>query len=286
MGKTIAVVIKPGTPLAIDALERLVKAAPGNRLIMEAEGHHAVKDLPVGIDRVAAKEIEDLADLIVVFGGDGTLIHAASLLQNRAVPVLGVNVGYIGFMTDVAIDEVEKSIQEALSGSLKIVERMRLDVELEFKDREPIKRRILNDVVLSLRQLSRLASYRVTVGNELMTTMRGDGVIVSTPTGSTAYAMAAGGSILSPRLHAIAVTPINPHQLTQRQMILDAGQELTLSLDTETQVVVTLDGQTAHSFGPEDTLRISKADVALRLYEVPWRSYFETLRTKLDWGNS
>ena len=286
MGKTIAVVIKPGTPPAVDALERLVAAAPGNRLIMEAEGHHAVADLPVGIDRVSAREMEELADLMVVFGGDGTLIHAASLLQNRAVPILGVNVGYIGFMTDVAIDEVERSIKDALSGALTITERMRLDVELQFKDREPIKRRILNDAVLSLRQLSRLASYRITVDQELMTTMQGDGVIVSTPTGSTAYAMAAGGSILSPRLQAIAVTPINPHQLTQRQMILDAGQEINLSLDTETQVVATLDGQTAHSFGPDDTMRIRRADVALRLYEVPWRSYFETLRTKLDWGNA
>lgn len=286
MGKTIAIVIKPGTPQAVGALERLVKVCPGHRFIMEAQGHHAVSDLPVGIERVEAKETEDLADLMVVFGGDGTLIHAASLLQSRAVPILGVNVGYIGFMTDVAIDEVERSIGAALAGELAIMERMRLDVVLEFKDREPIHRLILNDAVLSLRQLSRLASYRVTVGDELMTTMRGDGVIVSTPTGSTAYAMAAGGSILSPKLRAIAVTPINPHQLTQRQMILDAEQTVTLSLDTETQVVATLDGQTAHSFNAEDAMLIRKADVPLRLFEVPWRSYFETLRTKLDWGNA
>ena len=286
MSKTIAIVIKPGTPQAVEALERLVKVAPGHRFIMEAQGHHAVEDLPVGIDRLAAKDIENQADLMVVFGGDGTLIHAASLLQSRAVPILGVNVGYIGFMTDVAIDEVERSIGAALAGELAVTERMRLDVVLRFKDREPIHRLILNDAVLSLRQLSRLASYRVTVGDELMTTMRGDGVIVSTPTGSTAYAMAAGGSILSPTLRAIAVTPINPHQLTQRQMILDAEQTVTLSLDTETQVVATLDGQTAHSFNAEDLMLVRKADVPLRLFEVPWRSYFETLRTKLDWGNS
>lgn len=286
MGKTIAIVIKPGTPQAVGALERLVKVAQGNRFIMEDQGHHAVKELPVGIDRVAAKDIEDQADLMVVFGGDGTLIHAAALLQSRAVPILGINAGYIGFMTDVAIDEVERSIGAALAGELAVVERMRLDVVLELKGREPIHRLILNDAVLSLRQLSRLASYRVTVGDELMTTMRGDGVIVSTPTGSTAYAMAAGGSILSPKLRAIAVTPINPHQLTQRQMILDADQTVTLSLDTETQVVATLDGQTANSFNAEDVMLVRKADVPLRLFEVPWRSYFETLRTKLDWGNS
>ena len=286
MGKTIAIVIKPGTPQAVDALERLVKAAPGQRFIMEDQGHHAVEDLPVGIDRVAAKDIETLAGLMVVFGGDGTLIHAAALLQSRAVPILGINAGYIGFMTDVAIDEVERSIGAALAGELTIMERMRLDVVLEFKDREPIHRLILNDAVLSLRQLSRLASYRVTVGDELMTTMRGDGVIISTPTGSTAYAMAAGGSILSPKLRAIAVTPINPHQLTQRQMILDADKTVALSLDTETQVVATLDGQTAHSFNAQDVMLVRKADVPLRLFEVPWRSYFETLRTKLDWGNA
>lgn len=286
MAKTIGLVLKPGTPQALSALDTLLRAAPGHTFIMEASGHHALEDSPSRIEQVPAVDMEERADLVVVFGGDGTLIHAARLLQNRAVPILGINAGYIGFMTEVAIDEVEQALNRALQGDLRVSERMRLDVILKFHDREPIQRRLLNDVVLSLRQLSRLATYRVQVGQELMTTMRGDGVIVSTPTGSTAYAMAAGGSILSPELHAIAITPINPHQLTQRQMILDAGQSVALSLDTETQVVATLDGQTAHGFGPDDSMAIRRADVPVRIYEVPWRSYFETLRAKLHWGNS
>jgi len=285
VAKTIGIVVKPGSPKALEALQSVAKAAGDAKFLIEGSGHHAVRDLPVEAKRVDAKVIEEESDLLIVFGGDGTLIHGASLLQNRAVPILGINAGYIGFLTEVALDEVTRSLGQALAGELPISERMRLDVCLKLKEQSDVRRLILNDVVLSQRHLSRLGTYRITASDELVTTLRGDGVIVGTPTGSTAYSMAAGGSILMPGINAIAVTPINPHQLTQRQLVLSSAVEIKLRVDMETSVLATLDGQSAHEFGGNDVMEIRKADVPVRLLTVPWRSYFEMLRTKLNWGN-
>lgn len=285
MGKTIGIVVKPGAPRALAALETVAEVAGDARFLIEASGHHALDEIPIEAERVDPAAMENESDLLLVFGGDGTLIHAASLLQHRAVPILGINVGYIGFLTEVALDEVAKGLEQALAGELPVSELMRLDVRLKLKEQDSVDRVILNDVVLSQRHLSRLGTYRITAGGELVTTLRGDGVIVATPTGSTAYAMAAGGSILMPGIDAIAVTPINPHQLTQRQLVLSSSEDIELTIDMETGVLATLDGQSAHEFGVEDSMRIRKADVPVLLLSVPWRSYFEMLRTKLNWGN-
>ena len=285
MAKTIGIVVKPGAPRALEALATVARVAGDARFLIERTGHHALDELPIEAERVDAQVIEEEAEIMLVLGGDGTLIHAASLLQKRAVPILGINVGYIGFMTEVALDEVERGLEQALAGELPVSERMRLDVCLMLQGQEDVRRLILNDVVLSQRHLSRLGTYQITASDELVTTLRGDGVIVGTPTGSTAYSMAAGGSILMPGIDAIAVTPINPHQLTQRQLILSSAVEIKLKVDTESTVLATLDGQSAHEFGGNDVLEVRKADVPVQLLAVPWRSYFEMLRTKLNWGN-
>ena len=285
MGKTIGIVVKPGAPKALAALATVSSVAGESRFLVEASGHHALNEIPVWAERVDAAVMESEADLMIVLGGDGTLIHGASLLQRRTVPILGINVGTIGFLTEVALDEVAKGVEKALAGELPVSERMRLQISMKLKDQPAVERTILNDVVLSQRHLSRLGTYRITAGGELVTTLRGDGVIVATPTGSTAYAMAAGGSILMPGIDAIAVTPINPHQLTQRQLILSSKAAIELTIDMETGVLATLDGQSAHEFGVEDSLSISKAEVPVHLLAVPWRNHFEMLRTKLNWGN-
>jgi len=286
MSKTIGVVLKPDLPEALDVLVRLKKGVPDARLVMENAGYHAIGELPVPVERVSAEIFEASSDIVLVVGGDGTMIHASSLVQSRPVPVLGVNGGFIGFLTEVTLKEFEEVFQKALEGELQAFPRMRLEVEIEFANKESISRVILNDAVLSQRHLARLGTYRIKADGQLVTTVRGDGILVATPTGSTAYSMAAGGAIISPVVEAIAVTPINPHQLSQRQLILPSSAEIVLTLDMETDVMATLDGQWAHVFSVGDTLKLQKAKCPLMLFHVPWREYFDTLRTKLHWGKA
>ena len=285
MVREIGVVLKPGVPEAYDGLAAIRKISPDAVLLVEAEGHHAVAADTQGVTRVSARELAERAELVVVFGGDGTLIHAASLLGDRQVPILGVNLGRIGFLTDVSWEELEKGVGMALRGELPHSDRLRLDVSVERNGERVFQKRVLNDAVLGPHGLLRIATYSITLDGDLVTRVRGDGIIVSTPTGSTAYGMSAGGSILWPELEAIAVTPICPHQLNQRPLVIQPSGELRIAL-TEGNAYMTCDGQAGFELSVDDVMVVTKAPVSTRILVVPWRSYFEVLRTKLHWGNA
>jgi len=284
MTQTIGVVLKPGVREALQTLELAQNATPGIRYIGEGEGHHAVPEGTPNVDRVDAAAFEAQADLVLVLGGDGTLIHGASLMKNRRVPILGVNLGYIGFLTEVTRDELLDVLPKALEGRLPHSDRMRLDVQIRRRDEVILERRILNDASLVMRQLARIATFRLTQNEELVTTIRGDGVIFSTPTGSTAYGLAAGGPIVAPQLEAIAITPICPHQLTQRPLVVTPEGTLIVSLDSDSTVFASLDGHAGIDLVRGDAMIVQRAPVSTRLLNVPWRNYFQTLRTKLRWG--
>ncbi|MCK5689311.1 NAD(+)/NADH kinase, partial [Myxococcota bacterium] len=276
---------KPGVAEALSALREAVNLIPDARFLIENAGHHALPSCPDRVEPVSPEVLEQESDVVLVLGGDGTLIHAASILQNRLVPILGVNLGFIGFMTEVTLDELEKVLPRAIEGSLPYVDRMRLDVEIWRDGQKLIESRVLNDAVLSPSALARIARYRIALDGEQVTTMRADGVIIATPTGSTAYSMAAGGPILTPGLSAIAVTPICPHALTQRPLVVQPLGDLRLTIDSESPVYATLDGQQGIEFRAGDSMIIREAAVPARLLGVPWRNYFQTLRTKLNWGD-
>lgn len=282
---TIGVILKPGTPEAVAAAKQLQDIVPGVRLVTEKEGYHAVEGLP-DIERLSVSELETQCSLVIVFGGDGTLIHAASLFRNRAVPILGVNLGKIGFLTEVTVDELSEAIEKAVNDSLPVLERMRLDVSIERAGVEIVNTRLLNDAVLSQAAMARINTYRVYCDDQFVTQVRGDGVIIATPTGSTAYALAAGGSILTPEMEAISVTPISPHQLTQRPLVVGADKEIRVEIDSESPVVATFDGQAWYDFEYGDVLKVRQAPVPAYILSAPWRSYYEMLRAKLGWGNS
>lgn len=285
MQKTIAIVLKPGTPDAQTVFAHIRAAWPEARFIGEAEGHHAVPPQVPGIERLWKGDLEAQAELMVVVGGDGTLIHGASLLPNRVVPILGINLGHIGFLTEVARDELDQALPAAAEGTLPHSDRMRLEVELWRQDALLLRHLVLNDVIVAMRSLARIATYRVTQGSTLVTTVRGDGVMVSTPTGSTAYALAAGGPIISPLLEAIGLTPICPHQLTQRPLVLRPGDgDLRITLDSDNTVFASLDGHVGLDLERGDAVVVRPAQVPTRLLGVPWRDYYQTLRTKLRWG--
>lgn len=280
---TVGCVLRPGSE-ALEVLPQVMAAAPaGTRFCLEEAGHHAVAELPEGVDRVPAKQLAAESDLVVVLGGDGTLIHASSLLPDRVVPILGINLGFLGMLTEVTREEVAECVPKALAGELPHSDRMRLDAEIWRDDICLHRGRILNDVVIAREAMARLASLRISLGEEMVTSLRGDGVILSTPTGSTAYAMAAGGSIVSGRLEAIAITPVCPQQLSMRQLVVQPG-EITVALHSDSAVYATLDGKVGQPLQTGDRVVVRPAPVPARILYVPWRNDFQTLRAKLRWG--
>jgi NAD+ kinase len=285
MSVVIGVVLKPEVPQGLAGVAAIHEEIPDAQILAEAEGYHAIEQLPEWVERVDPDVFEARADLVVVFGGDGTLIHAAGLLPNRAVPILGVNLGRIGFLTEVTTDELRQSLRLWREGQLNHSDRMRLEAEVWRNDERLLHHRCLNDVVLARQAMSRIATYRVARGDHLITDIRGDGVIVATPTGSTAYSMASGGSILTPELEAIAITPICPYQLTQRPLVMYPSGDLRLSVVTDGPVHATLDGQAGIDFEVGDALVIRRSPVGVRILAAPWRDYFEVLRAKLRWGH-
>ncbi len=286
MQKTFAIVLKPSTPDAALVFEEILATWPDARFIGEGEGHHAVPGHITRIERVSREALEQQCDMMLVIGGDGTLIHGASLLSNRIVPILGINLGHIGFLTEVARDEISRVLPMVAQNTLPHADRMRLEVELWRRGTLLLRHLVLNDAIVAMRSLARIATYRITQGDTLVTTVRGDGVMVSTPTGSTAYALAAGGPIISPNLAAIGLTPICPHQLTQRPLVLQPSDgDVRITVDSDNTVFASLDGHVGLDLQRGDALVARPAQVPTRLLGVPWRDYYQTLRTKLRWGH-
>jgi NAD+ kinase len=284
MTRTIGVVLKPNAPEALASLAVARSVARSAQFIVEASGHHALLPAPHGVHAVDAAQFEQQADMVLTLGGDGTLIHAAGLLQTRAVPILGVNLGRIGLLTEVTREALAELLPKALAGDLPVGERLRLDAELFRNGQKVLHQRILNDAVIAQLALSRIAVYRVSLDGALATVVRGDGVIVATPTGSTAYSMAAGGSIIEPTVPAVVVTPICPQSLSQRGFIITPEREIAVTLESDSTVYATLDGQVGHEFRRGDSLVLRRSPVPTLLFQVPGHGYFETLRQKLRWG--
>ncbi len=281
MSRTLGIVLKKEHPAAHEAFEQVVRVAGDARFItVERED----TPLPEGLERVPVERFERDCDLVIVLGGDGTLIHASSLLPNQSKPVLGVNLGRLGFMAAFSVDELDRAIPAALNEELPHVHRIRLDARVLRDDEVLLDRRVLNDAALTPTGMARLSEYKIFQGKELVTSLRGDGVVVATPTGSTAYSMAAGGSILTPGLSAIAITPISPHSLTQRPLVVTTEHPIQIYVAGTREVYATLDGQVGVEARPGDRLEVTVAPVGLRLLQAPWRDYFQTLREKLGWG--
>ena len=225
-------------------------------------------------------------DLAIVLGGDGTLLAVARALGKRSVPLLGVNLGTLGFLADTASEELYVALEQVLAGGFAIESRMRLEVDVARDGRALGSYLALNDAVIVRNAVSRLIDLETFADGAVVTTYHADGLIVATPTGSTAYSLSAGGPLLVPELEAILLTPISPHTLTQRPLVLPETYELEVRVqDTRGgEVRLTVDGQVGCALEQGDRVRVRRSLHPVRMLVPPGRNRFEGMRTKLRWG--
>lgn len=236
---------------------------------------------------VAKGKLSDHADLIVVLGGDGTFLSVARLMKRRSVPVLGVNMGQLGFLTEIKRDEIVQTLTEILRGKRpRTSERALLEVTVRRRRRTIFQGPVVNDAVVSKGAIARIIGIQVAVDGKWANHVRADGIIVSTPTGSTAYSLAAGGPIVHPALKSLILTPICPHSLTHRPLVIPDTSVITLKLSERPgHVLLTLDGQDAVDLRENDEITVRKLRKhSLKLVSSPTRDYFGVLREKLNFG--
>lgn len=241
-----------------------------------------------GAEIVSKEELPGACDLLVLLGGDGTLIGMARRVARAGadVPIAGVNFGSLGFLTEITLDDLYPSLEGVLDGTAPIEERMMLHAKVLRGGTCFTDELVLNDVVITKAALSRIIELSVSIGTDRVMQVRADGLIVATPTGSTAYNLAAGGPIVQPVVDALLLTPIAPHVLTNRPLVVTGTSTISVepNMNGNDEVFVTFDGQSGHALQAEDVVTIERASRPLCLVRSAQRSYFDVLRQKLKWG--
>ncbi len=273
-----AIVIKPGGSDLKSVYKRVKRAFEKEGIVVRLD--QASAQIINEKDGVAFDELCKMCDILVSLGGDGTLISVARRSYPYHKPVLGINVGTLGFLTDVHPDDIESFVKKLKKGEFRIDTRMMIEVAILGK-----KERIVafNDVVITRPAVSKMIYIDTFIGSELLNSYYGDGLIISTPTGSTAYNLSAGGPVVYPFTNAFIFTPICPHSLTQRPLVLPAEFEIKVATRSKSALIV-IDGQDMYEFTPDDVVLIKKAPVGAKLIHRRERNYFNVLREKLGWG--
>jgi NAD+ kinase len=285
----IGIIVKPHQPDALKTLCGIVEwfQARGLTLIgtPEIERERIEHETGCAVEVVAPDQLASSVDLLLVLGGDGTMIATARLLGDTEVPVLGVNYGGLGYLAEFRIEELYTALDSILSGNYRLDKRVMLAVELLRGEEQVTRNRVLNDVVINKSALARIIEIEAYLNRQFVNSFRADGLIVSTPTGSTAYNLSAGGPVVYPSMNAIVITPICPFTLSNRPIVVpdDAAIELCLKTDQE-DVALTLDGQVGFPLKTEDRVVIRKSRTTFNLVQPTNRNYFEVLRDKLRWG--
>jgi NAD+ kinase len=278
----VGFILKPDNSEVGNLLEELVPwlRDQGHVPVVPTEDQIA----PTGAELVPEDELGSSIDLVVVLGGDGTMLRASRLVADQGKPVLGINLGQLGFLAMFSPAEAQRALAAALSGKLARAERMRIAVTFTRQGAEPVVRYALNDAVLHQGAMARLIEIDAYCDGQFIAAYRADGLIVATPTGSTAYNMAAGGPIVVPGQNAMTLTPICAHALTNRPLVIGASSTVRFELGAEARgVILTVDGQWAHSFLPGDVVELTEAERPLTLFSST-QSFFDVMRDKLHWG--
>ncbi|HEX6649170.1 MAG TPA: NAD(+)/NADH kinase [Pyrinomonadaceae bacterium] len=287
--KRVGIVLKPHQPDALKIICELVVwlAKRGIKLVggPELEREQIEHETGCGVDEVSTEKLPADVDLILVLGGDGTMIATARMLGDQEVPVLGVNYGGLGYLAEFRIEELFNALESILSGNYRLDKRVMLAIELLRDATSLTHNRVLNDVVINKSALARIIEIETYFNGQFVNSFRADGLIVSTPTGSTAYNLSAGGPVIFPSMNAVVITPICPFTLSNRPIVVpdDAEIELLLKTDQE-EVALTLDGQVGFPLKVDDRIKIRKSRTMFNLIQPSNRNYFDVLRDKLRWG--
>jgi len=289
MMKRIGIIAKQNKPEAVPIVRSLVEwLRPKKIEVFIEEGMGKLVHPPLTGPQLNSVEREDIprhVEMIIVLGGDGTLLSVARLVRDYAVPILGVNLGGLGFLTEITLKELYRVLERVIQGDFTTDERVVLNASVIRRGERMAEFIDLNDAVINKGALARIIDLETTINGEYLTTFKSDGLILSTPTGSTAYNLSAGGPIVYPSLHCIIITPICPHTLTNRPIMIPDDVEIRAMLKTKQQeVILTLDGQQGFTLEFEDVVEVKKAEGRILLIKSPYRHYFEVLREKLKWG--
>ncbi len=283
---TIGLIGKFGDPRVSDTLQRVIAYLRRHDLRILYDRESTLSSTPPGLEPVSRRTIGRQSDLAIVIGGDGTLLNAARSLVDFHVPILGVNLGRLGFLVDVSPDEIEARLDQILTGRYQEERRSLLHADI-VREGQPITQAdALNDVVVHKSEMARMIEVEAFLDGTFITAYRADGLIIASPTGSTAYALSGGGPIIHPSLETVLLVPICPHSLTQRPLLLSAEGVIEIHVNRlgTTDMQVTCDGQTSLNINPGDTVRIRKKRRKVRLIHPADYDYFEILRAKLHWG--
>jgi NAD+ kinase len=281
--KKIGIIVKPQATGVKDILNSLVQwlSEQGKEVIIDEE----TAQLGGGHSPHPKSKIPSMVDLIIVLGGDGTLLGVARLAAGFDVPILGANFGGLGFLTEVTLEEIQPILLKIFTNNYVIDERVLLQIQIMRNGKKVAESNALNDIVVSKGTLVRMISLEIRTNGDLITSIRGDGLIVSTPTGSTAYSLSAGGPILHPSVEALLLTPISPQMLTNRPVVIPLSARVEVILKTQEKGPLTIiDGQVGFELFPGDLLEISRGKHRVQLVRSPEKNYYEVLRKKLKWG--
>ena len=280
---TIGILTKPQFPELETVLKQLVRWLQSqNKTIVLGSSAAALlhEDNSHGDLALASQ-----SELVIVLGGDGTMLSAARLVETRCTPILGVNMGGLGFLTEVTVENLYDSLEKVFTQQFFLDNRLRLQARISHHDSREDQGTALNEIVISKGTIGRMIKTHIQVDKQFVTLLRGDGVIVSSPTGSTAYSMSSGGPILDPSLQALLLTPISPHTLTHRPLLVPSDVSLEIALTNGVEVRAIFDGQIGFVMNQGDSILISASPHQTRLIRFPDRTYYDVLRNKLKWGN-
>jgi NAD+ kinase len=285
MMRTIGIAAKVTAPPALAYAEQIANQ-------LRADGRTVYFDddtaalLDGKFESFSKSELGKHCDLLVTFGGDGTLLSVARHAP-EPVPILGVNMGTLGFLTEIRVEEFPGVLERVLDGQYFVEPRVTFTVSVSGPNRDSSKQyRVLNDVAINKSAVARIIEMRVSVAGLFVSTFRGDGMIIATPTGSTAYNLSAGGPIIYPTMGAVVITPICPHMLTNRPLVLPDELDIEVSLATPDakDIFLTLDGQEGFEISDRDRVCVRKSEERVLLVQSPEKNYFDVLRNKLKWG--
>jgi NAD+ kinase len=287
--KRIGIVLKPHQPDALKTICNLVAWLAERDITLvggpEIERERIAHQTGCAVPQVESEKLAAEVDLMLVLGGDGTMIATARMIGDQEVPVLGINYGGLGYLAEFRIEELYSALESILSRNYRLDRRVMLEVELRRDTDAPKTSRVLNDVVINKSALARIIEIETYFDRHYVSSFRADGLIVSTPTGSTAYNLSAGGPVIFPSMNAVVITPICPFTLSNRPIVVPDNAEIELLLKTDNEdVALTLDGQVGFEMKVADRVVIRKSRTTFNIIQPSNRNYFDVLRDKLRWG--